>query len=76
LKRLRREDFPADKRYNPLDINAYVLFRAAQQVKNYTSSELVYALEELLRCNRLLVGSGLDDAMVLQLAITRIVERR
>jgi DNA polymerase-3 subunit delta len=75
LKRLRREDFPADKRYNPLDINAYVLFRAALQAKNYSSFELVRALEELLRCNRLLVGSGLDEGMVLQLAIKRIVER-
>ncbi|MBX3746064.1 MAG: DNA polymerase III subunit delta [Verrucomicrobiae bacterium] len=72
LKTLSVEGLPADRRYNPLEINSYVLFRAAQQCARFTPGELVLAMEELLQCNRRLVGSDLDGALVLQMAITRI----
>lgn len=73
LKRLPPDRFPADKRYNPLAINAYVLYRAAQQAGHYSTEELVGAIEELLACNQRLVGSMLDPGLVLQMAVTRIV---
>ncbi len=73
MKRLPAGRFPEDRRYNPLEINAYVMFRAAQQALNFSTNELVDAMEELLRCNSGLVGSGLDGGLVLQMAITRII---
>lgn len=76
LAKLKAESagrFGSDRRCNPLEINAYVLFRAALQAKNFTQAELVRAMEELLKCNRQLVGSGLDGAMVLQLTIARLL---
>jgi DNA polymerase-3 subunit delta len=73
LKELPADRFPRDKRFNPAEINPYMFFRAAQQASNFTTDELVGAMEELLRCNRRLVGSGLEAGLVLQMAITRIV---
>lgn len=64
---------PEDKRYNPLAMNPYVLFKALPQTANYTSSELVAAMESLLECNRRLVSTGLDNTLVLQQALVGIV---
>jgi DNA polymerase III delta subunit len=64
---------PADKKFNPLALNPYVLYKAVPQVKKYTSSELVRAMDVLLRCNQRLVSSGLDEALVLQQALIQIV---
>lgn len=75
LKQREAGRFPTDRRCNPLDINAYVLFRATQHARNFTREELVRAMEELLRCNRHLVGSGLEGGMVLQLAVSRLLAR-
>jgi DNA polymerase III subunit delta len=69
------EHLPADKRFNPLAVNAYVLFKALPQAKNYTQAELIAAMDLLLRCNQRLVTSGLDEAMVLQQALVQIVSR-
>jgi DNA polymerase-3 subunit delta len=73
LKRLPADRLPTDRRYNPLEINGYVMFRAAQHATNFSREELIAGLEELLRCNRDLVGSGLDGDLILQLAMTRIL---
>ncbi len=73
LKNLPADRLPTDRRYNPADINAYVLFRAAQHAANYTREELVKAMDELLRSNRQLVGGSQDGGFVLQLALTRIL---
>ncbi len=73
LKSLPADRLPADRRYNPMEVNAYVLFRAATHASNFTVPELVGAMEELLRCNRRMVSSGLDSGMALQLSITRIL---
>ncbi len=75
LKQLPPERLPTDKRYNPVQIAAYVLYRAGTQTFNYTVPELVGALDELMRCNLRLVGSSLDTSVVLQLALTRIIGR-
>jgi DNA polymerase III subunit delta len=63
---------PEDKRYNPLAINPYVLYRASLHAANYSSEELVQAMDRLLRCNQQLVSSGLNEALVLQHALIQI----
>ncbi len=73
LKALPSGRFPVDRRYNPTDINGYVLFRSALHCRNFSAQELVHAMTELLRCNRQLVGSSLEGAMVLQLALVRLL---
>jgi DNA polymerase-3 subunit delta len=73
LERVPADKLPADKRFNPLALNPYVLYKALPQVKKYSQSELIRAMDLLLRCNRRLVGSGLDEALVLQQAMVQIV---
>ena len=73
LERVPADKMPAEKKFNPLATNPYVLYKALPQVRKYTSSELVNALEVLLRCNQRLVSSGLDEALVLQQALVQIV---
>jgi DNA polymerase-3 subunit delta len=73
LERVPADKLPADKKFNPLALNPYVLYKALPQVKKYTSSELVRAMDVLLRCNQRLVSSGLDEALVLQQALVQIV---
>ena len=73
LKELPADRFATDRRYNPADINAYVLFRAAQHASNFSREELVQAMDELLRCNRQLVGGSQEGGFVLQVALARIL---
>ena len=62
-----------DKKFNPLALNPYVLYKALPQAKKYTQDELVRAMDLLLRCNQRLVSSGLDETLVLQQALVQIV---
>jgi len=73
LERVPGERLPADRRYNPLAMNPYVLFKAMPQARNYTEAELIRAMDLLLQCNRRLVTSGLDEALVLQQTLVQIV---
>jgi len=73
LERVPADRFPADKKYNPLAMHPYMLHRALAQARNYTSEELVRAMELLLRCNQRLVSSSLDDTIVLQQTLVQIV---
>ncbi|HXP58885.1 MAG TPA: DNA polymerase III subunit delta [Dongiaceae bacterium] len=73
LQRVPAEQLPEDRRFNPLTLNPYVLFKALPQVKRYTQAELVRAMELLLECNRRLVSSGLDESLALQQALVQIV---
>src|SRR6266566_8326844 len=73
LERVPADQFPEDKRFNPLAINPYVLFRALPQVKRYSQAELIRAMDLLLQCNRRLVSSGLDESLVLQQTLVQIV---
>lgn len=66
------DKLPAEKKFNPLALNPYVLYKALPQVKKYTSPELVRAMDVLLRCNQRLVSSGLDETLVLQQALVQI----
>jgi len=73
LANVPADKLPAEKKFNPLALNPYVLYKALPQVKKYTSAELVRAMDVLLRCNQRLVSSGLDEALVLQQALVQIV---
>ena len=73
LERVPTDKLPADKKFNPLALNPYVLYKALSQAKRYSSGELVCAMEILLRCNQRLVSSGLDEALILQQALVQIV---
>jgi DNA polymerase-3 subunit delta len=73
LERVPSAQLPEDKRYNPLSVNPYVLFKALPQAGRYSGPELVRAMEILLRCNQRLISSTLDEALVLQQALMEIV---
>ena len=75
MEKVPADALPEDKRFNPLAMNPYVLFKALGQARNYTSAELVRAMDLLLQCNRQLVSSNLDESLVLQQALVRIVSR-
>lgn len=72
LERVPKDKLPVDKKFNPLALNPYVLYKALPQVKKYSLNELVNAMDLLLRCNQRLVGSGLDEALVLQQTLVQI----
>jgi DNA polymerase-3 subunit delta len=73
LERVPAGQLPSDRRFNPLALNPYVLYRALPQVKRYTEAELVRAMDLLLRCNQRLVSSSLDESLVLQQTLVQIV---
>ncbi len=75
LERVPADKLPRDRRFNPLALNPYVLYKALPQVKQYSQSELVRAMDLLLQCNQRLVTSRLDEALVLQQALIQIVGR-
>lgn len=73
LERVPAAKLPSDRKYNPLALNPYVLFKALAQAKNYSETELVRAMDLLLRANQRLVSSGLDERIVLQQTLVQIV---
>jgi DNA polymerase III delta subunit len=75
LARIPPEALPEDKKFNPLSINPYVLFRALGHAPNYTQAELIAAMDLLLECNRQLISRSLDPALLLQQALVRIMSR-
>ena len=72
LERVPAEKLPSDKRFNPLSINPYVLYKALPQVKRYSQAELVRAMDLLVQCNYKLVSSGIDESLVLQQTLVQI----
>jgi len=76
LERIPADQLPEDRRYSPLGVNPYVLFKALPQTARYTTEELIGAMDLLLRCNRRLVGSGLNPALVIQQTLVQIVGGR
>jgi len=75
LERIPVDQLPEDKRYNPLSINAYVLFKALPQARRYSQAELVRAMDLLLKCNQKLISSSLDEALILQQTLVQIAEQ-
>ena len=73
LERIPRDALPEDKRFNPLAMNPYVLFKALPQTRRYSPAELIQAMDLLLRCNQQLIFSSQDEAMVLQRTLVQIV---
>lgn len=74
LEKIPPGALPSDRRFNPLAMHPFMLYNALGQSKNYSSEELVKAMEILLEANRSLVSSSADEAMVLQHALLRIVQ--
>jgi len=72
LQRVPADKLPSDKRFNPLAINPYVLYKALPQVKRYSQAELVRAMDLLVQCNYKLVSSGIDESLVLQQTLVQI----
>jgi DNA polymerase III subunit delta len=73
LAHVPADRLPEDRRFNPVAISAYVLYKALPQVKRYSQTELIRAMELLFQCNHLLVTSGLDESLVLQQTLVKIV---
>jgi DNA polymerase III subunit delta len=73
LERVPKDKLPEDRKFNPLALNPYVLYKALPQARKYSQGELVRAMDLLLRCNQRLVSSGLDEALVLQQTLVQIV---
>lgn len=73
LDRVPADRLPEDRRINPLSMNPYVLFRALPQASRYSTSELIKAMDLLLHCNRKLVSSSTEGALVMQQTLTEIV---
>jgi DNA polymerase III subunit delta len=73
LERIPTDKLPEDKRYNPLAINPYVLFKAFPQAQRYSQEELIKAMDLLLKCNQRLISSSLDEALILQQTLVQIV---
>jgi DNA polymerase III subunit delta len=74
LERVPADQLPTDRRFNPLALNPYVLYKALPQVKRYSQEELVRAMELLLRCNQRLVSSSLDESLLLQQTLVQIAQ--
>ena len=76
LERIPKEKLPEDKRFNPLALNPFVLFKALPHSRRYSSDELVRAMELLLQCNQRLISSSLDEKLVLQQTLVEIVRSK
>jgi DNA polymerase-3 subunit delta len=75
LDRVPADQLPEDKKYNPLSLNPYVLFKALPQSRRYSQPELVQAMELLLKCNQRLISSSLDEDLILQQTLVQIMEQ-
>lgn len=73
LERLNPDEFPTDRRFSPLGVNPFILFKALPQARNYSAVELVQAMEVLLESNRRLVSTGTEERLVLQQALVQIM---
>lgn len=73
LERVPPDKLPQDKRFSPLAVNPYILYKAVPQAKKYALTELVRAMDLLLRCNQQLIFSSLDGQLVLQQTLVQIV---
>ena len=55
--------------------NAWRLYRCALAAKNFSTAELIRAMDLLLEANRQLVSTQLDDRLVLEEAIAKIARK-
>jgi DNA polymerase-3 subunit delta len=73
LERVPKDQLPEDRRFNPLALNPYVLYKALPQVQRYSEAELVRAMDLLFQCNLRLVSTNLDESLVVQQTLVQIV---
>ncbi len=73
LQQAPADKLPVDRRFNPLALNPYVLYKALPQVKRYSEAELIRAMDLLLRINQRLVSSRLNETLVLQQTLVQII---
>jgi DNA polymerase-3 subunit delta len=73
LERAPKDQLPEDRRFNPLALNPYVLFKALPQAQRYSEAELIRAMELLFQCNLRLVSTSLDESLVVQQTLVQIV---
>jgi DNA polymerase-3 subunit delta len=73
LERVPKDQLPEDRRFNPLALNPYVLYKALPQVKRYSQAELIRAMDLLFQCNLRLVSTSLDESLVVQQTLVQIV---
>jgi len=73
LERVPADQLPEDRRFNPLALNPYVLYKALPQAKRYSQAELIRAMDLLFQCNLRLVSSSLEESLVLQQTLVQIV---
>ena len=74
VERIPPEQLPKDKKYNPQAMHPFMLQTALDKIGNYTTEELVRAMELLLDANMRLVTGTVDEALVLQDTLIRIVQ--
>ena len=74
LKRAPAQELPADKKFNPLSMHPFMLHGALMHSRNYSIGELVAAMEALLHANLQLISTGLDEALILQQTLIKIVQ--
>jgi DNA polymerase III subunit delta len=74
LKRAPAEEMPVDKKFNPLSMHPFMLHGALMHSRNYSVGELVAAMEALLHANLQLISTGLDEALILQQTLIKIVQ--
>lgn len=74
LERIPANAVPEDRRFNPLAMNPYVLFKALPQARKYSPAELIRAMDLLLECNRQLIFTSLDETLVLQRTLVQILQ--
>jgi len=75
LGKLPADILPDDRRFNPLSMHPYMLFKAMPQIRNYSMVELIQAMERLLECNRRLISSSTDETVVLQHTLIAIASK-
>ncbi len=74
LERVPADRLPEDKKFNPLSMHPFMLHKSLPQTRNFTTAELVRAMERLLACNQRLVSSSLDEALVMQQTLVQIIQ--
>ncbi len=74
LQKIPAEEMPSDKRHNPAAIHPFALQGALRHSRNYSMAELIAAMEALLAANLQLISTGLDEALILQQTLIKIVQ--
>ena len=74
LEAVPPESLPEDRKFNPLAMHPFQLYNSLPHARKYSLEELIRAMEILLECNQRLIFSGLDEALVLQQSLLKIVQ--